>query len=212
MEAQRARGFGIFSCDGSALYDAPVARKAAWGSFANTDEFIQIWDRVRNEGVYANHDWVVKVDPDAVLIPSRLRARVAELRVPSGRAVYLQNCDFKFHFMGALEIMTKEALEMYFMNKGNCSKYLGHEGGEDFWMKSCLNAIGVSYMTDFTLLNDKYTLGTPECRAAGNCKYDVRDVSPCASPVSVAFHPYKDIDVWIQCHDKAKGSVRFLQQ
>jgi hypothetical protein len=214
INAIQNRGFGIFQCDAHALYDAPLAPKAAWLSFANTDIFMKIWDRVEAEGVYKKHDWIVKVDPDAVFLPARLKHHLARLPVPAKQAAYVENCAFKFKFMGALEIMSPEALDLYLANKKDCRKFLGASGGEDFWMKSCLNAIGVPHVVDSSLLNDKYTLGNHECRAAGTCVYDVKDTSPCANSESVAFHPYKDADVWMQCHDRAEAnapSMRFLQ-
>merc|ERR1712151_1453079 len=104
--------------------------------------------------------------------------------------------------MGSLEVFTKEALQVY-LDPGHfeqqtgaewCAQKLGHDGGEDFYMKACFDAMGVGHMSDTSLLNDKCTLGTEECMAAGTCKFDSHDVSPCHDDAAVAFHPYKDVN------------------
>jgi hypothetical protein len=202
IQSQRNKGLGIFACDASALYDAPLAKKGAWLSFANIGIFIEIWDEVKKTGIYKEHQWTVKVDPDAVFLPQRLRQHLTRLRVPPRQALYVENCNFKFRFMGALEILSTEAVHTFFAQKHECDKFISHDGGEDSWMHACLDAIGVPHMSDYSLLNDKYILG----------KYDEHDVSACASPDAVAFHPYKDEDLWMQCHAMTDTKQRFLQK
>merc|ERR1712050_792410 len=44
-----------------------------WNTALNTDIFIGVWNAVSLLGRYQYHDWTVKVDPDAVFFPERLR-------------------------------------------------------------------------------------------------------------------------------------------
>jgi hypothetical protein len=44
-----------------------------WHTALNTDVFIAVWSEVCHQGDHRNHDWVVKVDPDSVFFPVRLR-------------------------------------------------------------------------------------------------------------------------------------------
>jgi len=155
-------------------------------SINNIDSFIGAWKKVQADGRYAQHDWTVKVDADAVFFPDRLREHIKALRTPQGSRVYLRNINFKFEFLGALEIFTKEALQWYFENSWQCESKVGHQGGEDYYMLSCLDGIGIDHQTDHALLNDKYA-------ATGNC-YD---------PWVVGFHFYKKVTSWNACYEAA---------
>jgi hypothetical protein len=183
------KGLGIMQCDESMILDGEDAPPSSWGSVSNIDAFIHTWEKVRQDGRYKKHDWVVKVDPDAVFFPDRLKMHLDQLRTPKGAKVYLKNVDFRFQFMGALEILTTQAADAYFENANLCSQKQGHEGGEDFYMKTCLDGIGVAHQTDYKLLHDKY--------AAQN---------GCNDGWAVAFHFYKAVGAWNKCHDAAVAS------
>jgi len=77
-----------------------------------------------------------------------------------------------------------------------CAKHLGKNGGEDFFTMQCLDAMNVGHMTDFSLLDDKYTHGKG---------WNLFDVNPCTNPAVVAFHPYKAVNSWMGCHKVAMG-------
>jgi len=113
------------------------------------------------------------------------------LRTPQGSRVYLKNINFKFQFLGALEVFTKEALEHYFDKSGDCAGKVGHQGGEDYFMEACMDGIGIDHQTDFKLLNDKYA-------ATGNCN----------DPWVVGFHFYKKVSSWNACHDAAVNAAK----
>merc|ERR1711870_140016 len=106
-------------------------------SINNIDSFINAWNQVRDDGRYLKHGWTVKVDSDAVFFPDRLKAHLFDLRTPQGSRVYLRNIDFKFGFLGALEVFSKEALEMYFARSG-----------EDYYMEACMDGLGIDHQTD----------------------------------------------------------------
>merc|ERR1712217_70339 len=94
------------------------------------------WDQVNSDGRYKSHDWVVKVDADAVFFADRLKAHLDALRTPKGARVLLLNNAYKFQFLGALEVLTREALDLFF--------------------ESCWFGIGIDKQTDFELLHDMY--------------------------------------------------------
>merc|ERR1719436_705774 len=117
VEKQLKMRVGIFACDKYAVLSLKRARlgkdakgdhvwtlkaeagddeKGKYGvdgattrSFLNTFTFIKAWDRLIEEGLIW-HDWVVKVDPDTVVPPDRLRTHLAP---HTGDAVYFANCD-----------------------------------------------------------------------------------------------------------------------
>ncbi|CAK0879550.1 unnamed protein product [Prorocentrum cordatum] len=190
----RERGAHIFSCDAHAVYETEHTGVGEWKSFTNTDVFIKIWKQVLGDAAYKDHDWTVKVDPDAVFLPDRLKQHLEGLRAPAGASLYLKNCGFKFGFMGSLEVLSGQAVGDYARDVEGCSEHLGHDGGEDFYLMSCLDAIGVGYMVDDTVLDDKYTYSDD---------YDLGDVSFCGSGSAAAYHPLKRPDQWQQCLDTA---------
>merc|ERR1712083_1284471 len=72
------------------------------------------------------------VDPDAVFFPEHLRQKIRwNYRTPHGSAVYLKNTFYKFKFLGAIEALTREALQLYFERGWECEAHLGQQGGED---------------------------------------------------------------------------------
>merc|ERR1711920_816926 len=163
-----------------------------WGSIKNVDVFMDIWHQVQFASNYSDYDWTVKVDADAVFFPDRLKAHLEGLRAPKGAPIYLENVDYKFKFMGALEILSKEAVDVFLENKDTCRDKLGNDGGEDFWTKSCLDASGVGFMSDYALLKDKYTEYFIE---------SLSDVNHCDDDQPVAFHPHKSDVYWMTCYE-----------
>jgi len=181
----------IMACDEHAFFEGSALGYGDVSSINNIDSFIGAWEKVRQDGRWQQHDWTVKVDADAVFFPDRLRMHIEALRTPQGSRVYLRNINFKFQFLGAIEVLTKQGLQRYFEKSMVCKDKVGHQGGEDYYMLSCLDGIGIDHQTDFQLLNDKYA-------ATGNCN----------DGWVVAFHFYKKVSSWNACHDAAVNSAK----
>merc|ERR1712012_168673 len=62
---------------------------------------------------------------------------------------------------------------VFFANAAECKQYLGTDSGEDGFFKSCMDALGVGYMTDTNIFTPDY------------------DPSACRNGERVAFHPIK---------------------
>jgi len=180
----------IFQCDEGDFFSGYQTPKAEWGSFSNIDAFVAVWGDVKNDGRWMNHDWIVKVDADAVFFPHRLKDHLTKLRPPKNSRVYIKNVNYQFQFMGALEVISKEGLELYFEKGSTCIRG-EHDGGEDFFMKGCLDAIGVDHMVDFELLQDKYCLTCAD-----------RD-NGCTDGWHVAYHFHKKMISWDWCYNQA---------
>lgn len=178
-------GKGIMQCDDHAFFDG-----LGGGSVHNIQSFIEAWKKVQDDGRWKQNDWTIKVDPDAVFFPDHFRTKVQYVwRTPQGSAVYLRNTGYKFQFLGALEALTREALEQYFLRGWECESHLTQEGGEDYWLLQCLEGIGVNYQTDVALLHDKYA----------------KDEN-CGDPNGVAHHFFKKIVDWDACWDIANDA------
>lgn len=211
VDAQRERGAGIFACDDSTTFDGIISPQAPWGGAYNAEAFIDIWNRVREDGRYSQRDWTVKTDPDTVFLADRLRGRLSELNAPaSSPGIYIQNCEAvgeKFGFQGAFEVLSLAAIQQYLAFQEDCAKYNPPaENGEDGWMHACLVAIGVGYMQDFNIMNDKWTW--PDDIKVGEW---LADSSFCQDNEKAAFHPLKEPGLWLQCYDQASSASEAFQ-
>jgi len=153
VDVARKHNASIFSCDDQLVIEG---YDGGGGSEANIDEFIGYWEKVKEDGRYMLHDWLIKADADTVFMADRVRAHINNFRPPAGSAVYFRNTDYKFHFMGAFEMMSREGAIVFFENSYQCNEKIGHTGGEDYWMRLCLDTLGLRHITDYSLLNDKY--------------------------------------------------------
>merc|ERR1719433_2634392 len=217
VKAQIRRGAGIFSCDehavfsqdertylgqgpsGPPVYTVKFRKAPVWRSqdntAANTLLFMHIWSAVRKDGRWRRHPWTIKADPDAVVLPWRLRTHLARAWKPS---TYLVNCNkypgnknFPMIF-GAFEAFSRQALTTYFDGGGHrCAQQLPWRAwGEDFYMHHCMKFLGVPEFDDFSVLSDKRCLG-----------------ADCGDGVAGAYHDFKSEACGAQpragAHDRA---------
>jgi hypothetical protein len=210
VKGQIERGSGIFECDEYAVYStadptvigigpsgkvttiqfAPAEIVTSKdGTAGNAELFMHVWDAVRDDGRYSTTDWTVKVDPDAVLIPFRLRQHLEE---HTGDNVYVVNCNKPFlpegpMMFGALEAFSKQAIQVYFDRGHECiSDMYWKDWGEDWFMGHCLDYLGVTQDHDYDIYSDGVCTGV-DCSNAG----------------AAAFHPKKDIGSWVACYEEA---------
>merc|ERR1712003_305052 len=81
-------------------------------------------------GLWANHDWTVKVDADAVFLPMRLRTKLSSHKVTSS-GIYLENCKYvNYGFLGNLEVISHQGFSTFLANIEDCTKALNWKGKE----------------------------------------------------------------------------------
>ena len=140
MEVAKKKSMGVFACNASTIFDSWVSSSEGWdtgeATLVNTAVFFKVWDQVREDGRYRDHDWTVKADADAAFLPDRLRTHLVGLRPPAGEAIYLKNTNQDVglsngQFLGAVEIFSLPAVQLYFDNAEDCQKSLGDDSGED---------------------------------------------------------------------------------
>jgi hypothetical protein len=214
MKNQMTKGSGIFQCDDWALLSTadptklgqtPAKEDATTmhvdmaeitmsvdGTAGNAKLFINCWNVIVQDGRWNNHAWTVKVDPDAVLLPDRLRVHLASHVLEN---VYVVNCNKfpsspNFPMMyGSLEIYSWRAIQTYANSMGSCMADMGMmlpQWGEDYFMTHCLDHIGVGRIADFASVGDNVCLG-----------------ANCGDGWVAAFHPFKSADEWQKCWDIA---------
>jgi len=206
VRSQVAKGVGIFACDEfSMLSDAvldvtddlktlliPPCEKVGVskdGTAANTLVFMQAWQVIKNEGRYKAHDWVIKADPDAVVIVPRLRKHLAEF---TGKTTFIKNC-MKYTgpgwpmMFGSLEAFSRQAIDLYYEGADRCKKELEWDvWGEDLFMGNCLKMLGAD--SDF----DGGIIGDNVCKGAD-----------CKDGTTAVYHPFKDEESYFQCYNDA---------
>mmetsp|Transcript_47717 Transcript_47717/g.94833 ORF Transcript_47717/g.94833 Transcript_47717/m.94833 type:complete len:503 (+) Transcript_47717:78-1586(+) len=204
---------GIFSCDGYAVYSnqsLPVGNAtttrvvnsdlvcSSGGEFKtalNLNIFMTVWNKVIADGDYARYDWTVKVDPDSVFYPERLRLAVFEYGSGNDK-VYLNNCKFGLH--GPIEVFSRTAVQAWASGRGQCNAHFNKlcSGdcfwGEDMFIDQCMSRVlKVRRDSDYSLLVEEH------CDAP-------KDWADCTDKSFVAYHPFKDVNTWRTCWSKAK--------
>lgn len=203
---QQNHKVGVFACEEAWWINGVQAPWHAEGeSIPNANVFAEIWRQVQYDGRYRNYDWTVKVDPDTVFFPDRLRQHLRLIRPPAHTALYLKNCDFKFGFLGSLEILSTMAVDAYLQGQDDCAHHIQLKGGEDYYLKRCMDSIGVGNMEDKSLLNDRYNFEKYPGKLLVNSTED------CQDGWAVAFHPHKYLKEWTNCHSAAKAALEHYQ-
>lgn len=207
IQGQLAKRTGIFDCDDFAVLTAdqsvtvgdgpngPVVSIQFQGAevvqsqdntAGNTELFVHAWEALIAAETWKNHSWIVKADPDAVVIPMRLRWHLAP---HTGEHVFVLNCN-KYPgpnypmVYGALEVFANSAIKAWAEHHQDC--YAPNTYGEDFYMTRCMDHLGVGRLLDEKVLGDNLCMG-----------------SNCADGWIAAFHPYKDSKTWDECYNTA---------
>lgn len=218
MKAQVSGGIGIVECDDFALLSTdPVTEIGTTpdgkqvktlnvekaeitmsqdGTAGNAKLFVNCWQVLIDDGRWKQHAWMIKVDPDAVIVPYRVRDH---LKIHIMENVYVVNCNKfpespNFPMMyGSVEIYSFRAIQTYANKNGLCLTDMGMmlpKWGEDYYMTHCLDHIGVGRISDFGSVGDNVCLG-----------------GACSDQYFSAFHPYKSLQAWQQCWDEAHGKA-----
>merc|ERR1712039_41838 len=151
-------------------------------SFLNTETFLKAWDTLINSDKLWPFDFVVKVDPDCVFFPDRLRKHVKD---HTGANVYFPNCGkwgSRALLYGSLEVLSISALHNYKQRAEDCKGLPWQGWGEDYYMQHCMDMIGVQQVPDFNQVGDSRCIG-----------------APCSDWTKVAFHAFKKPEEWFKC-------------
>mmetsp|Transcript_44908 Transcript_44908/g.129760 ORF Transcript_44908/g.129760 Transcript_44908/m.129760 type:complete len:428 (-) Transcript_44908:104-1387(-) len=162
-------------------------------SWLNTMIFMEAWNMVLEDGRWWSHDWTVKVDPDAVFFPQRLKLRLYPYYMAgdyNGPALYVANCDrtwngqpYELKLFGSMEVISRNAVGMYHAHHQRCENELDWEGwGEDFYMQECFRKLQVGVVNGVDFLADS------SCYAAA-----------CWDTSKVVYHAFKDVSAWFSC-------------
>jgi hypothetical protein len=198
-EVAKKNNASIYACEEHDVFLSRSSANNQWdtaeATLANTNVFIDVWQTMEKTGKYLNHDWTVKVDADCVFLPDRLRSHILMLKPPAYTPVYMKNNGVdpglgNNGFLGAIEVFSKRAVQLYFDNQAGCVKSFAGPSGEDGYFKGCMDALGVCFTSDVNMFHPDY------------------DPGACSKGQHVAFHPLKDPKDWQCCLDIAHGKQR----
>lgn len=107
----------------------------------NAQIFMEVWKKVIAQGRFVFHSWTVKVDADAVFLPTRLQLVLRHIKEPS-RGLFLTSCESGLH--GAIEVLSRRAVQAYSIGWVRCVE--GNESinqivREDNFMEQCLSGV-----------------------------------------------------------------------
>lgn len=186
----------IFACDDHEVFQTWGSASAAWdtgeATLSNTDVFLNVWENIGKSKKYLAHDWTIKVDPDCVFLPDRMKSHLQALAPPAGQPIYLKNNVMNKGmgnngFLGAVEVFSTQAVMKYMDHGAGCHESLGVDAGEDGFFKGCMDALGVGFMTD------------------GQLFFPDKSAGACNEASHAAFHPLKTVDDWKCCLDITNG-------
>jgi len=233
LQLQHERSASLFSCAEWAVYSDVVAplgggdmtikvddvkgdfhlmkRKEA-KTWINTGMFNQVWTAIHNAGHYKNHNWVIKVDADAVFFPYKLLNVLRDVAVPAA-GVYLENCKFvDWGYFGNLEVFSKQAFETLVTNLDRCYSELPwkvgvHDGkygpmGEDLFAQKCMDLLEVGRQENFGLTTD----GACEADRPEGQKKNKKYVPTCAGVSTPSIHPFKKPAAYTKCLEEAAAA------
>jgi len=219
--AQLEKKVGIFACDDQVIISTKdlgldgvqtlvisnmqVGGYTDGGTSPNAPIFVEAWQKLVEDGRWNDHDWTIKSDPDAVLLPDRLRGYLLPDQqpeniypppydTPKSKGQFVTNCDKMAGWgkgwgdgwpmmYGSLEIISHDALALYY--EGREGKCQGPGGlGEDAYMGLCLRALGVGEL--FMRQGDNVCAG-----------------GACSDKSFSSYHPYKDVGSWFDCYAQA---------
>jgi len=206
MKNQLNKQIGIFACDLFSLFSSDPEKvlgdsrdgELSWehfdpapvgvstdGTAGNTGLFMNVWEAVRYGGKYNLCDWTLKADPDAVVMPDRMRVHIQHM--PQGS--FLNNCP-KFSdspLFGSVEVISRGALDKYYANEVMCRSMPWGGWGEDKWITKCLSSEGAQSQMDAGMVGDALCMGQ-------NC-----------GDGKAAYHPLKSVGVWMSCWYQASA-------
>lgn len=212
LKMQHSLGVSLFACDEWSVYsnqvievddgvksgvvnsDLKCGKGGEFGTALNLDIFLAVWTKVVSDAIFEKHDWTVKVDPDAVFFPDRLKT-ILSIHPEAKNGAYLNNCQFGMH--GPVEVLSRNAVTAWAMGSPRCVQHFQKKcGGDCFWgedlfVDQCLwKVLGVRRDNDFRLLLEDH------CDPP-------KDWDDCTRGDIATFHPFKTQDGYKDCLKRA---------
>jgi len=235
MNHQSENNLGIFQCEGHDIFsdkalalsngrsvtqisdsdgDWKFAKRKSTGCYVNTGIFSDAWRVIAREAKWQQQDWVIKVDPDAVFVPARLRKSLENTYEAEGGSYYV-NCPYvKYGFFGSLEVFSKSAFGTLLTNIDDCKADAdinwkvgvdnGKYGpmGEDLFAQSCMDKHGVRRANAFGHTQDGACPDKRDEDEKKNKKFQPH----CDWAYGASLHPFKKVNEWATCYEQTMAA------
>merc|ERR1712045_366821 len=197
LQMQSKHGVSVFACDawdvfsdtsveiGNGYFTYKVedtfnefhkVKRKLSGTWVNWALFHQAWLGVRQLGKWEGKSWTVKVDADAVFVPSRLQGWLSDKSGESPHGIYFENCkNVQYGFFGNLEVMSNEATRV---------------------LTTCLDRHYVDKVEAFDLTLDGACEADRPADQKKNKKWHAED---CSQVTTAAVHPFKKPADYFKC-------------
>merc|ERR1712051_392879 len=117
LKKQYDMGVGLFSCADWAVYSDVEKAFDASHSTEVVHDVKGDWHLMKRK---ESHNWVNKVDADAVFFPYKLSNVLSTVPVPS-QGLYIENCKYvDWGYFGNLEVFSRQAFETMVDNVETC--------------------------------------------------------------------------------------------
>lgn len=233
IKQQFSAGASIFGCDNSDVFsdvavpygngkvtiavqdelnEFHLVKRKKTGSWVNWGLFYQVWKKIREIGRWQAHDWTIKVDPDAVFVPTKMKAWLSTKEV-TNNGVYFENCkNVDSGFFGNTEVISRtgvvgltDGLEHCHATFAECAKtgcdWKWGPWGEDVFVQRCLDEKHVDKLEAFDLTTDGKC---PSDRPKDD--KDNEDWKPDCSKVDTPVaHPFKKPTDYFKCLHEMTG-------
>lgn len=185
-----------------ALIDSPLEANLVDG-YANVSAiFRKVWHSIVQHELFRLHDWVVKLDMDAVVSARRLRQLISSVPPESSASmsgVFIQNFPTYFknpwpHLQGPLEVLSKRAVEVLVTGDDGCDQ---SQSSEDWWLHNCMVTLGIIQVNGTRLGG----LDGPLWNLRWGRTMNLSDASTCGKLKYAAFHPFKNVSAYAECVD-----------
>jgi hypothetical protein len=197
--------------------DFHFAKRKNSGTWVNTGIFKQVWKAIGTGDKYKTASWVVKVDVDAVFLPSRLAKMLQSQMVPSS-GIYLENCKYvDYGYFGNLEVFSQAAFATLLQNIDTCNVSPeinwkvgvknGKYGpmGEDLFAQTCLDSVGVRRVEAFDITTD----GACPAHRPLDQKTNKKWQPNCGKASTAAMHPFKKEVEWFECFEATTAAFGY---
>jgi len=159
VKAQQEAAGGIFACDASKVLSLTITSTVnsvtaeVLGHYLETDKmlFLKAWDQIKASGQYKDHDFTVKVQPDVVFFPLRLKSQLTALGAPAKTSFILQGKD---GLVGDVMVFSNPAVKDFYWHTPECALHFANAASEGAFFSSCFEALGIDHMVDDDLFSD----------------------------------------------------------
>lgn len=151
------------------------------------DLFRKAWATISRDEKFRNHDWIIKLDPDAVVRGDNLRQFLGATASAASTPAFISNWPKALgHLQGPLEILSRPAAELLVQDDCHNS-----ETWEDRWLERCLKQLSVPEIDGLGLGG----FNTPLV----NHPSTFFDIPSECSLQFIAIHPVKDLGRYEEC-------------